>query len=175
MMKYWFVLFLLFSTSVFGQSQIQELEADQFLLWVDQNHPVLKTVRNKLPMAQAELLKVRGSFDPLIIGQYADKEFQATTYYELPSVQIKLPTAGPMDFQMNWNSTSGVYTNPQNQLPEEGLFEIGGMINLGNGLLTNERRTALAAAKVSIDLTEAEAALAQNKLLAKPLNDYWMV
>lgn len=173
MMKYWFVLFLLFSTSVFGQSQIQELEADQFLLWVDQNHPILKTVRNKLPIAQAELLKVRGAFDPLIVGQYADKEFQATTYYELPSVQLELPTAGPMDFQMNWNSTSGVYTNPQNQLPEEGLFEIGGMINLGNGLLTNERRTALAIAKVSIDLTEAEAALYRNKLLAKAMNDYW--
>ena len=108
MMKYWFVLFLLFSTSVFGQSQIQELEADQFLLWVDQNHPILKTVRNKLPIAQAELLKVRGAFDPLIVGQYADKEFQATTYYELPSVQLELPTAGPIYFQMNWNSTSGV-------------------------------------------------------------------
>jgi hypothetical protein len=173
MMKNWRLLFFLFSTSIYGQTEIQELEADQFLLWVDQNHPILKTVRNKLPIAQAELLKVRGSFDPLLTGQYADKEFQATSYYEFPSIQLDLPNAGPMDFQMNWKSTSGRYTNPQNQLPEEGLFEIGGMINLGNGLLTNERRTALAIAHANIDLTEAEAALYRNKLLAKALNDYW--
>lgn len=170
------LIFLLLSTVTFGQNSDAvpaELSAVQFVQWVDANHPVLAAVRNKLPIAKAELLKARGSFDPALVGNYASKEYSGDLYYEMPSLQLALPTASPVDFSVDWNAIDGNFTNPQNKLPEEGLFAVGGMINLGNGLLTDERRTALSMAKTAMDLTEAEAQLYRNKLLAKALSDYW--
>jgi outer membrane protein TolC len=170
------LLFLLFSWPVFSQNAQEapaELSAAQFVQWVDANHPVLAAVRNKLPIAKAELLKARGAFDPAIIGNYASKEYGGDLYYEIPSVQLALPTASPIDLHVDWNAIDGINTNPQNKLPDEGLFAIGGMINLGNGLMTDERRTSLRMAKAAVDLTEAEAQLYRNKLLAKALSDYW--
>ena len=170
------LLFLLFSWSVFSQNTPEipaELSAAQFVQWVDANHPVLAAVRNKLPIAKAELLKARGAFDPAIVGNYASKEYGGDLYYEIPSVQLTLPTASPIDLHVDWNAIDGINTNPQNKLPDEGLFAIGGMINLGNGLMTDERRTSLRMAKAAVDLTDAEAQLYRNKLLAKALSDYW--
>ena len=171
-------IFLLFSVVAFGQAHkaipsTQELSAEQFVHWVDHHHPVLQSVRNRLPIANAELLKARGAFDPTLVGNYSSKEYDGELYYELPAVQLALPTASPIDLQLDWNSSTGIYTNPQNKLPEEGLFAVGGMINLGNGLMTDERRTSLRLAKAAVDLTEAEAQLYRNKLLAKALSDYW--
>lgn len=170
------VLFLLFSWSVIGQNSQEvpaELSAAQFVQWVDANHPVLAAVRNKLPIAKAELLKARGAFDPAIVGNYASKEYNGDLYYEMPSLRLALPTASPVDLMIDWNAIDGINTNPQNKLPDEGLFAVGGMINLGNGLMTDERRTALRMAKAAVDLTEAEAQLYRNKLLAYALSDYW--
>ena len=169
-------LFLLLSWSVIGQNSQEapaELSAAQFVQWVDANHPVLAAVRNKLPIAKAELLKARGAFDPAVVSNYASKEYGGDLYYEMPSVQLALPTASPIDFHVDWNAIDGINTNPQNKLPDEGLFAIGGMINLGNGLMTDERRTSLRMAKAAVELTEAEAHLYRNKLLAKALSDYW--
>ena len=170
--------FLLLSVVAFGQApeatpRTQELSAVQFVQWVDQNHPVLQSVSNRLPIAKAELLKALGAFDPTLVGNYSSKEYDGELYYELPAVQLALPTASPIDRQVDWNSSTGIYTNQQNKLPEEGLFAVGGMINLGNGLMTDERRTSLRLAKAAVDLTEAEAQLYRNKLLAKALSDYW--
>jgi outer membrane protein TolC len=170
------VLFLLLSWSIIGQNSQEvpaELSAAQFVQWVDANHPVLAAVRNKLPIAKAELLKARGAFDPAIVGNYASKEYKGDLYYEMPSLRLALPTASPVDLMIDWNAIDGINTNPQNKLPEEGLFAVGGMINLGNGLMTDQRRTALRMAKTAVDLTEAEAQLYRNKLLAKALSDYW--
>ena len=45
--------------------------------------------------------------------------------------------------------------------------------DLGNGLLTDSRRTDLALAKAGIELTSAEAELYRNELLTKAVKDYW--
>jgi hypothetical protein len=75
---------------------------------------------------------------------------RAETYYNLPSWSLSTATAGPVRIDVDWNATAGLYTNPQDKLPEEGMFAIGGMLELGNGLITDERRTALKLAKVGV-------------------------
>jgi outer membrane protein TolC len=53
------------------------------------------------------------------------------------------------------------------------LFAVGGMINLGKGLLTDVRRTDLALAKAGVELSAAEAELYRNELLTKAVQSYW--
>ena len=172
--------FLFIGLSFFSatlSAQLKEVDSvltvDEFIQWVDQNHPLLKAVGNKLPIAKAELRKARGAFDPYISGTLASKEFNGEQYYRRPGVQLSSATASPVQLQLDWNSIDGLYTNPQDKLPPEGLFAVGGMINLGKGLLTDVRRTDLALAKAGVELSAAEAELYRNELLTKAVQSYW--
>lgn len=149
------------------------LTVQDFIQWVDQQHPILKSVGNLVPIANAEHRKTQGAFDPYFGTEFTSKEFDGEVYYNHPSWELTAATRSPLRLGMNWNSSSGLYTNPSDKLPEEGLFAIGGMIDLGNGLLTDRRRTDLALAKVGIELTQAEAELYRNELLTKAVKDYW--
>lgn len=149
------------------------LTVNEFIHWVDQNNPLLKVIGNKLPLAKAELRRAKGAFDPYLNGTLVSKEFNGENYYRQPGVQLKTATNSPVQFQMDWNNISGIYTNPQDKMPQEGLFAVGGMINFGNGLLTDSRRTDLALAKAGIELTSAQAELYRNELLTKAVKDYW--
>ena len=173
--RFLFIGLYFFSATL--SAQIKEadsvLTVDMFIQWVDQNHPLLKAVGNKLPIAKAELRKARGAFDPYISGTLASKEFNGEQYYRRPGVQLSSATASPVQLQLDWNSIDGLYTNPQDKLPPEGLFAVGGMINLGKGLLTDVRRTDLALAKAGVELSAAEAELYRNELLTKAVQSYW--
>lgn len=173
--RFLFIGLYFFSATL--SAQIKEadsvLTVGEFIQWVDQNHPLLKAVGNKLPIAKAELRKARGAFDPYISGTLASKEFNGEQYYRRPGVQLSSATASPVQFQLDWNSIDGLYTNPQDKLPPEGLFAVGGMINLGRGLLTDARRTDLALAKAGVELSAAEAELYRNELLTKAVQSYW--
>ena len=173
--RFLFIGLYFFSATL--SAQIKEadsvLTVGEFIQWVDQNHPLLKAVGNKLPIAKAELRKARGAFDPYISGILASKEFNGEQYYRRPGVQLSSATASPVQFQLDWNSIDGLYTNPQDKLPPEGLFAVGGMINLGKGLLTDARRTDLALAKAGVELSAAEAELYRNELLTKAVQSYW--
>lgn len=173
--RFLFIGLYFFSATL--SAQIKEadsvLTVGEFIQWVDQNHPLLKAVGNKLPIAKAELRKARGAFDPYISGTLASKEFNGEQYYRRPGVQLSSATASPVQFQLDWNSIDGLYTNPQDKLPPEGLFAVGGMINLGKGLLTDARRTDLALAKAGVELSAAEAELYRNELLTKAVQSYW--
>ena len=173
--RFLFIGLYFFSATL--SAQIKEadsvLTVGEFIQWVDQNHPLLKAVGNKLPIAKAELRKARGAFDPYISGTLASKEFNGEQYYRRPGVQLSSATASPVQFQLDWNSIDGLYTNPQDKLPPEGLFAVGGMINLGRGLLTDVRRTDLALAKAGVELSAAEAELYRNELLTKAVQSYW--
>jgi outer membrane protein TolC len=176
-MKRNLLLFVLFLGSLSGVAQTQPsprtLSLQEYLSWVDQYHPLLKAVGNRLPIAKAERLKARGAFDPTFVGDFASKEFKGEEYYRLPSWSLKSNTRGPVAVSLDWNQTAGLYTNPQDQLPEEGLFAVGGMVQLGNGLITDKRRTDLALAKAAVGLTEAQAELYRNELLLKASKAYW--
>lgn len=153
--------------------QESTLSLDEYLKWVDSYHPLVKSVRNKLPIAKAQALQARGSFDPTLVGNFASKEYNDDLYYRLPNWKLTTRTRGPLTLDVDWNQTAGIYTNPQDKLPEEGLFAVGGMVQLGNGLLTDKRRTDLALAKAAVGLTEAEADLYRNELLFKAAKAYW--
>lgn len=149
------------------------LTLDEYLRWVDSYHPLVKSVRNKLPIAKAKALQARGSFDPTLVGNFASKEYNDDLYYRLPNWKLTAKTRGPLTVDVDWNQTAGLYTNPQDKLPTEGMFAVGGMVQLGNGLLTDQRRTDMALARAAVSLTEAEADLYRNELLFKAAKAYW--
>ena len=70
-----------------AQLSADTLSIEQFILWVDSYHPLMKAVNAKLPIAKAELLKRRGQFDPVLAGNLSNKTFENENYYNLPSLR----------------------------------------------------------------------------------------
>jgi hypothetical protein len=63
-------------------------------------------------------------------------------------VGLELPTASPLQFETGFESGRGAFINPEAFTPPEGLSYAGVSIPLLKGLLTDERRTTLAKAKI---------------------------
>lgn len=138
---------------------------DDYLEMVKMYHPVVKQARLVADQGEAELLKARGGFDPKIEAGYDRKDFKDTRYYDLFNSAFKIPTWYGVELKAKFEKNEGVYLNPQNTVPEEGLFAAGISVPLGQGLFINERMAALKKAKAYRQQTRAEQELAVNQIL----------
>ena len=60
----------------------EELRYEQFLDWVKFYHPVAKQADINLEFGEQEMRIARGGFDPLLFGNYDNKQFKDTEYYD---------------------------------------------------------------------------------------------
>ena len=155
-MKY-IVLLLFISFSLFGQEKIQtELTYDEFLGFVKKYHPMVKSANLEVTSAQANLMMARGGFDPKIEVDFNKKQFKDKEYYSLLNSSFKIPTWYGIEVKAGFDNSEGIYLNPQNTLPNQGLTSLGVTVPLGQGLLINQRMADLRKAKIQIQLSQAE-------------------
>jgi len=156
------LFFLLLTLSVFSQeNQIQELSYNEFLGYVKKYHPIVKNANLEISKSQANLMMARGGFDPKIEVDFSEKQFKGTQYYSLLNSSFKIPTWYGIEIKAGFDNSEGIYLNPQNTLPNQGLTSLGITVPLGQGLLINQRMADLRKAKMQIKLSQAE-----RKLLA---------
>ena len=162
-----FFLLILFQVSgLFAQEELPEvLSFEEYLEYVKYYHPVAKQAGLEIDMGEAELLRARGGFDPNIEVDYGRKEFRGTEYYDLRNSTFKIPTWFGIDLQAKFLQNQGEYLNPQNFVPEEGLFSAGLSVDIAQGFLINNRMAALRTARILIGRSIAERDLAINKLI----------
>ena len=92
-MRYTLILFLFSAFSLFGQTTVSnEFTYNEFLGQVKKFHPMVKSADLEISMAQANLLKARGSFDPKIEVDFSKKQFKDNEYYSLLNSSFKIPT-----------------------------------------------------------------------------------
>lgn len=171
-----FVCFLI-GYSGFGQSSdslsVNELTLNEFLGYVKLYHPVARQAQLKVNMAQAELLRSRGAFDPKIEVDYERKEFKGSEYYDILNGSFKIPTWFGIELKAGFEQNEGVFLNPQLTVPEDGLYSAGVTVPLGQGLFINERMATLRQAKVYRDLSQAERDLQLNQILTDAALTYF--
>lgn len=136
--------------------QSQELSFSEYLGYVKKYHPVVRQANLQISSAQAGLIAARGAFDPKIEVDYYKKEFKGTEYYSLLNSSFKIPTWYGIELKAAFDNTEGIYVNPQNTTPNNGLTSLGINIPLAQGLLINNRMADLRKAKVQLQLSEAE-------------------
>lgn len=159
-MKRLFYLLLFFSIVVKGQETIsKELSYNEFLGYVKKYHPLVKNAQLELNKAQAELMMARGSFDPKIEVDYAQKQFKGKEYYSILNSSFKIPTWYGVEIKAGFDDNEGYYLNPQNTTPAQGLTSLGISVPLGQGLWINKRMADLRKAKMQIELSTAEVKL----------------
>ena len=151
------IVFLFFYSFVFGQEKnLQELTYNEYLGYVKKYHPMVKSANLEVNSAQTNLMMARGGFDPKIEVDFDKKQFKDSQYYSLLNSSFKIPTWYGIEVKAGFDNSEGVYLNPQNTLPNQGLTSLGITVPLGQGLLINQRMADLRKAKIQIQLSQAE-------------------
>ncbi|MFT5252236.1 MAG: outer membrane protein TolC [Flavobacteriales bacterium] len=159
-MKQIIVVLLLLGQLAFGQSPSEKLSKEftynEFLGYVKKYHPLVKNANLEINKAQANLMMARGGFDPKIEVDFNEKQFKNTEYYSILNSSFKIPTWYGIEIKASFDNNEGIYLNPENTVPNQGLTSLGITIPLGQGLFINQRMTDVRKAKVQLQLSEAE-------------------
>ena len=146
------IIFLAFISYTFpGNSQVEDstyLSFSEYFAMVKQYHPLVKQANLILDEGEMKLLKARGNFDPKVEADYNTKDYKATEYYNNFSSAFKIPTWYGLEFNAKFEDNDGEYLNPQNTVPEDGLYSAGVSLSLSEGLFMSERMAALKQAKL---------------------------
>ncbi|MFN3753376.1 TolC family protein [Flavobacterium sp.] len=150
------IAFLFFGMSVWSQNTSKELTYNEFLGYVKKYHPLVKSADLELNQAQANLMMARGGFDPKIEVDFEQKKFKDNEYYSILNSSFKIPTWYGVEIKAGFDNNDGIYLNPENTVPNQGLTSLGISIPLGQGLFINQRMADLRKAKIQVNLSQAE-------------------
>ncbi|MBF6640610.1 TolC family protein [Flavobacterium sp. J49] len=148
--------FLFFSLSTWSQNATKEFTYNEFLGYVKKYHPLVKSANLELNQAQANLMMARGGFDPKIEVDFEQKKFKDNEYYSILNSSFKIPTWYGVEIKAGFDNNDGIYLNPENTVPNQGLTSLGISIPLGQGLFINQRMADLRKAKIQVKLSQAE-------------------
>jgi len=159
-MKQLLILFLFFGHFAFGQAPnvntSKEFTYNEFLGYVKKYHPLVKTADLEINKAQANLMMARGGFDPKIEVDFKEKQFKDKEYYSILNSSFKIPTWYGIEIKAGFDSNDGIYLNPENTVPYQGLTSLGITVPLGQGLFINQRMADVRKAKIQLKLSQAE-------------------
>ncbi len=155
-MKFKQILFLiLFTNAVFAQVPLNELSFNEYLGFVKKFHPLVKIANLEISESQANLMLARGAFDPKIEVDFDKKQFKDKEYYSILNSSFKIPTWYGIEIKAGFENSEGVFINPENQLPLNGLASLGLNIPIGQGLFINQRMADIRKAKIQLQLSKS--------------------
>ena len=156
-MKQLLIAFLLFGFTAFGQEfASKELTYNEFLGFVKKYHPLVKNANLEINKAQANLMMARGGFDPKIEVDFSKKQFKDKEYYSILNSSFKIPTWYGIEIKAGFDNNEGIYLNPENTVPNQGLTSLGISVPLGQGLFINQRMADVRKAKMQMKLSQSE-------------------
>lgn len=134
------VIILLFS---FIDLKADTLDFNTYLQNVIENNPISDQATLEQEKNIAKYLKSKGYFDPKLKIDNDNKFFDGKNYYNITKAGLEIPSWFGLSFFGDYSYTNGTYLNPENFLPDDGLFNAGLEVNLGKGLIIDERRMML--------------------------------
>lgn len=144
-----------FCAKAFSQ-QNEVLPYSEYLGYVKKYHPKVQQANLEVSKAEAGLMAARGAFDPKLEVDFDKKQFKDKEYYSILNSSFKIPTWYGIEVKAGFDNAEGIYVNPQNSTPNQGLTSLGINIPLGQGLFVNQRMADLRMAKVQLNLSAAE-------------------
>ena len=149
------------------------LQFEDYLSIVRQHHPLVYQADLQIQKGNATRLKAKGNFDPRIEGSIDQKNFENKEYYSLMKGRLHIPTWFGVSFEGGFENNRGVFLNPENSNPDNGLWSAGVKIPLGQGLIIDKRRAEWRQAKLYVQSTEQEQKLMLNQLMLDASEAYW--
>ncbi|EAR16883.1 TolC family protein [Robiginitalea biformata] len=148
-----------------GQSDTLVLGFREFIAQVKQFHPLARQARLVLDAGEAGLLQARGGFDPKLEVDLERKEFKGTEYYDRLNATFKIPTWYGVEFKGQFSENDGAFLNPDEALPDAGLYSAGVSVSVGRGIWMDKRMAVLKKARLYRQQSQADLELLVNALL----------
>lgn len=171
------VLFLFFISTFFSSftqtDSLKEFKYDEFIQLVLENHPRVFQGEIQVREGEATVNKAKGKFDPVLFGDIDQKYFDDKQYYSTINSGLKIPTWFGITASAGYQQNDGEFLNPQSRLPDVGLWYAGVTVELGNGLLIDERRAELKKAKLFFEASQLERKIIINQLIYDASIAYW--
>jgi len=140
---------------------------------VRQRHPVARQAELLEARAAAELQAAKAPlWDPKLSAAWDRKAFKADEYYNYLEAGLTLPTPVGLDVKLGYEKSRGSNINPDRTTPDDGLWIAGVSIPIGQGMITDARRNAVAEARALRDVAAADRQAQVNKLLFAAAKDY---
>jgi outer membrane protein TolC len=159
------LLIVIFSQLVLGQKDsIHEFSFEEFVELVKTNHPIARQAELTALKGEAALLSSKGGFDPKLVSDFSQKQFDSKDYYTLFNAGLKIPTWFGIELKSELERNRGTYINPENSVPGAGLWNAGISVTLGKGLLIDERRANFRQAQIYQTSSKVEQNLMLNEL-----------
>jgi outer membrane protein TolC len=167
------ILLFLVSSQVQAQEIPEVLSLEEYLGYVKKFHPLVKQANLVITEGEAKLLKSRGAFDPKLEVDYDRKQFKGSEYFDKLNATFKIPTWYGIEFKANFEENSGIFLNPEVNVPDDGLYSVGVSVSLARGLIMNERMSMLKQAKFFREQTRADRQILVNNVLFEASKAYF--
>lgn len=168
--KLLFILIFLFFQYSKAQDSLM-ISAKEFLEVVKNYHPMALKYQLQNKIAQSEITKARGNFDPVLGGKLGEKNIDGVQYYRQKNIELGIPTWYGIDLTAGYQYLDGEKLNSSET--KGGIYSMGITVPLAKNLLYDKRRAALDQAKFALKMTEAEQTVLTNELLLEAENTYW--
>jgi outer membrane protein TolC len=144
-----------------------------YLSVVAKSHPIARQTELLQPQAVATLLAARGMFDTKAYSDWRQKSFDGKRYFTEGASGIETPSWYGLTWKAEYLNYTGAFINPENRLPPIGQAALGLEMSALQGLLTDERRTAIKQAKQLAIMNANERLQVLNELLYSAGTAYW--
>ena len=158
------LLNLLWSVLVIGQP-VDTVSYGALIQIVLEQHPVIYQSELLTDQSRAYLGKARGHFDPVLKATFDQKRFDQKNYYQNLNSSLEIPTWLGPSVKVGYERNQGDFLNNADLLPPNGLINAGIKIPLGSGLIFDERRKAVAEARLIGERNTLKQKLIINKLI----------
>lgn len=173
-MKKGILVFLFSLIAITGKAQDSlKLSFEEYMEWVRLYHPIAVQAEINLRMGQMEVRQARGGFDPLVYGNLDKKEYKESNYYDKREAGVVVPTWMGVELNGVFEQNTGRFLNSESNVPTTGLLSAGASVNLGQGLILDDRRATLRKAQIYQQATEVERQNMLNELNLQATDMYW--
>lgn len=152
------------------QAVLSEKEYYEIILL---NHPLVKQAGIKPQMGESQFLKAKGGFDPRFYTEYDTKNYDAVSNYQKLNAGLSIPTWYGIQVKSGFESNSGPFLSSEDKTPAGGLWYGGVSVNLGQGMMIDQRRAELFKARIYQESTLQEQRLLLNELVYDSGYAYW--
>lgn len=146
---------------------------EAFIARVKEHHPVVFRAKMKADQGVRTVKGAKGAFDPVLGGSAKQKYFDEKQYYSHINGYLKVPTWFGLSAEAGYDQSDGAFLNPESRLPDNGLWYASLKLELGNGLLIDQRRAELKQAQFYEEATQLERRVMVNRLINEATVSYW--
>ncbi len=171
--KYVILILISACTLVEAQTERKVFTLQQLLWYIENYHPVSIQSQLLLEQGTSEIRKARGNFDPYLFAGMDQKYYDDKEYYSILGTGLKIPTWYGIEVKTGYDQNRGYKLNPQNSVPDDGLWYAGISVPVGKGLVIDKRRATLQQAKIFAESTKAEQEKMMLALYFDAVQKYW--